>query len=197
MPSDWQRSIICLIYKKVDKLVCNNYKGISLLCVPYKHFRSILRGRLEPLAERIMGEYQAGIRKGRSTIDHIFTVKQILEKCWEINIDLFQIFTDFQQAYDSFDKAMIGYIMREMEIGSFFQVKQDLKQGEGLAPFLFNLVLEYVIRKLQVDTIHTLEYKSAQIVGYADDINFMGRSLRSVEEMFEALEMEGKEVGLK
>jgi hypothetical protein len=36
-----------------------------------------------------------------------------------------------------------------------------------------------------------------QIVGYADDINFMGRSLRSVEEMFEALEMEGKEVALK
>jgi hypothetical protein len=92
---------------------------------------------------------------------------------------------------------MIGYIMREMEIGSFFQVKQDLKQGEGLAPFLFNLVLEYVIRKLQVDTRHTLEYKSVQIVGYADYINFMGRSLRSVEEMFEALEMERKEVGIK
>jgi hypothetical protein len=50
---------------------------------------------------------------------------------------------------------------------------------------------------LQVDTTHTLEYKSLQIVGYADDADFMGRSLRSVEEVFEALEMEGKEVGFK
>jgi hypothetical protein len=72
-----------------------------------------------------------------------------------------------------------------------------LKQGDGLAPLLFNLVPEYVIRKLQVVTRHTLEYKSLQIVGYADDINWMGKSLRSVEEIFEALKMEGKEVGLK
>jgi hypothetical protein len=44
---------------------------------------------------------------------------------------------------------------------------------------------------------HTLEYKSVQIVGCADNINLMGRSLTSVEEILEALEMEGKEVGLK
>jgi hypothetical protein len=51
-----------------------------------------------------------------------------------------------------------------MELGSFFQAKQGLKQVDGLATLLFNLVLEYVIRKPQVDR-HTLEYKSVQIVG--------------------------------
>jgi hypothetical protein len=71
---------------------------------------------LEPLAERIISEYQAGFRKGRSTIEQIFTVKQILEKCWERNIDLFQIFIDIQQAYDSVGRAMIGYIVREFGI---------------------------------------------------------------------------------
>jgi hypothetical protein len=50
---------------------------------------------------------------------------------------------------------------------------------------------------LQVGTRHTLEYKSVQIAGYSDDINLMGKCLRSVEEIFEALEMEGKVVGLK
>jgi hypothetical protein len=49
-----------------------------------------------------------------------------------------------------------------------------LKQGDGLAPLLFNLVLEYVIRKFQVDTRRTLEYKSVLIVVYADDIDFIG-----------------------
>jgi hypothetical protein len=76
-------------------------------------------------------------------------------------------------------------------------VKQSLKQGNALAPLLFNLVLEYVIRKLWVDTRYTLEYKSVRIVVYADDINFMWRSLRCVEVIFKALEMKGKEVGLK
>jgi hypothetical protein len=36
-----------------------------------------------------------------------------------------------------------------------------------------------------------------QIVCYADDINLIGRSLISVEEIIEAVEMERKEVGLK
>jgi hypothetical protein len=71
---------------------------------------------LEPLTERIIGKYQAGFRKGRSTIDRVFTVKQILEKCWKRNIDLFQICIDFEQACDSLDRAMIGYIMREFGI---------------------------------------------------------------------------------
>jgi hypothetical protein len=35
MPSDWKESIICRIYKKGNKLVHNNYRGISLLCVSY------------------------------------------------------------------------------------------------------------------------------------------------------------------
>jgi sorting nexin-29 len=180
-----REALYAQIIKRGDKLVCNNYRGLSLLCIPYKFFTSILYDRLEPLAERIIGEYQAGFRKGRSTTDQIFPVKQILEKCWDRNTDLFQILIDFPQGFDSVDSAMTGYIMREfgipeksvrlveltlentissvtiqMEIGSFFQVKQGLKQGNGLAPLLFNLALEYVIRKLQVDIRHTLEYKS-------------------------------------
>ena len=40
-----------------------------------------------------------------------------------------------------------------------------------MAPTLFNLALEYIIRKLPIDRNSTLEHKVVQIVGYADDIN--------------------------
>jgi hypothetical protein len=83
VPKEWRKSIICPIYKKGDKLKCMNYRGIALLCTAYKLFANILRNRLEPIIEGIIGEYQAGFRPGRSTIDQLFTVKQTLGKCWE------------------------------------------------------------------------------------------------------------------
>lgn len=81
MPAEWRKSIICPIYKKGDKLKCENYRRISLLCVAYKIFTKILAKRISPLAERIIGEYQGGFRPSRSTVDQLFTVKQILSKC--------------------------------------------------------------------------------------------------------------------
>jgi hypothetical protein len=44
---------------------------------------SILRDRLEPLAEIIIGDYHARFRKGISTTGQIFAVKQILEMLGE------------------------------------------------------------------------------------------------------------------
>jgi hypothetical protein len=95
----------------------------------------------------------------------------------ERNTDVVQNFTDFQQAYDSIDRTVIGYIRREFKIpgklvglvelimqntlacfkiqtekGNFFEVTQGLKQGHGLAPLLFNLALEHAIRQLCIDT---------------------------------------------
>jgi sorting nexin-29 len=107
MPCDWRNSIICPIYKKGDKLMCENYRGISLLSATYKILTYIIRKRLEPIAEQVIWEYQAGFRKGRSTMDHIFTMKRISEKCWEHNVDLFQIYIDFRQAYDHINREKL------------------------------------------------------------------------------------------
>ena len=51
--------------------------------------------------EEIIGEYQGGFRRGRSTFDRIFTMKQILEKCWDQNMDVHNLFTDFEPAHDT------------------------------------------------------------------------------------------------
>jgi len=43
-----------------------------------------------------------------------------------------------------------------------FKVGTGLKQGEGRAHKLFNIALEYVIRKLSVQTTSTVFHKSVQ-----------------------------------
>jgi hypothetical protein len=81
------------------------------------------------------------------------------------------------------------------DLTDLFEVKRGLKQGDGLAPLLFNIVLEYAIRQLSVDVNSSLICKSDQIVGYADDINIMGRSMQTVEKIYRDLE-EHSEIGL-
>ena len=37
-------------------------------------------------------------------MDNIFIMRQILEKCYEYNIEIDLLFTDFKQAFDSVDR---------------------------------------------------------------------------------------------
>ena len=48
-----------------------------------------------------------GFRPNRTTIDNIFIVRQIYEKCHEYNIDLHNIFKDFSQAFDTINRDVI------------------------------------------------------------------------------------------
>ena len=75
---------ITVLFKKGDRSLCNNYRGISLRSIVGKIFADIILQRLHILAERVYAESQSGYRKGRSTIDGIFTLRQVMEKSREI-----------------------------------------------------------------------------------------------------------------
>ena len=79
IPSEWKKGIIIPVFKKGDKQDCLNYRGISLLITTYKVFTRILYNRVLPYAENTIGEYQSGFRAGRSTSDHIFTLRMAME----------------------------------------------------------------------------------------------------------------------
>lgn len=111
MPAEWRTGIICPIHKKGNKLVCENYRSISLLSTAYKALTAIIKDKLENYAENIIGEYQAGFRPGKSTTDQLFTVRQVYESFWEFGIDVYQLFVDFKQAYDCIDRNKMYTIM--------------------------------------------------------------------------------------
>jgi len=67
---------------------CNNYRSISLLDTAYKVLSNIHLNKLKSYGNEIVGEYQGGFRRGKSTVDQIHTVKQIMEICYEYNQEL-------------------------------------------------------------------------------------------------------------
>ena len=86
VPSDMRDAKIVTLYKnKGDRSDCNGYRGIFLLNIVGKVFARVILARLQVLAARVYSESQCGFRAGRSTIDMIFSVRQLQEKCQEQN----------------------------------------------------------------------------------------------------------------
>jgi hypothetical protein len=116
LPEQLKESIILRIYKKGDKTDCSNYRGISLLSASHKILSNILLSRLIPFVDEIIGYHQCGFRRNRSTTDQIFCIRQILEKKWESNGTVHQLFIDFSKAYDSIRREVLYNILIEFGI---------------------------------------------------------------------------------
>ena len=82
-------------------MICSNYRPITLLNVAYKIFTILLNNRLSNIVESKLEDCQMGFQLNRSTIDNLFIVRQIIEKCYEFKIELHNIFIEYTKAFDS------------------------------------------------------------------------------------------------
>jgi len=143
----------------------------------YEILSNILLSSLIPYAKEIIGDHQCGFRRNSSTINHIFCIRQILEKKWEYNEEVHLLFIDFKKAYDSVRRDVLYKIPIEFgilrklvrlvkmsltetysrvwvgkNVSDWFPIWNGLKQAEALTPIIFNFALEYAIRRVQVNT---------------------------------------------
>ena len=72
----------------------------------------ILCERLKPYLSSIIGLYQCGFRPGKSTVDQMFTLRQILEKTHEFNVDMHHLFIDVTQARFKYSCEYSQYVCR-------------------------------------------------------------------------------------
>lgn len=213
-------SVICPIFKKGDPTKVSYYRGISLLDTAYKVLSIAILRRIEVLAIDIVGKYQCGFSRGRSISDHIFTIRQTMEKYYEYDKDLHMIFIDFRQAYDSIDREQLWTVLQHfglpkklvnfvkncnsnttckvrfegLESGNF-EVKSGLRQGDALSPIFFNMVLEKVVRDIH-ETRKIGLTGNGTLYAYAENIVILGDSQTEVEESTKKLIKSSKIMGL-
>ena len=157
--------------------MCDNHRGISLLSIPGKILGRVILNRLSKHIHDIgmLPESQCGFHAGRSTMDMIFTARQLQEKCREQQRKLYAVFVDLMKAFDlvdrtdlweillkidcptdfvtiicSFHEGMQASVIENGEVYPNFEVTNGTKQGCGLAPLLnvifFLMMLQVAFR---------------------------------------------------
>ena len=231
-PSIWLRSQIIPIAKKGDLTLPTNYHGISLLPIAAKIYNKLLLNRIRAEVDPILRKNQNGFRPGRSTLGQILTLRRIIEEITFCNKTAALIFVDFSKAFDSVNRDTMFEILElygiPVEIIAAikvlytntqatvltpdgetepFDILAGILQGDTLAPFLFIIVIDYVMRT-SVDSMKEsgLLYQPRKSsrhpalyitdADFADDIALLSDNLAGAQALLSSLESAANCAGL-
>ena len=197
-----------------------------------KVYNKMLLHRIQPHIDPILSWTQAGFRKSRSTLSNILALRRIIEGIRLKNIPLTMVFVDFCKAFDSINrdqmfkileaygipneiinaikviyKDNIAAVITPTGLTEFFRVLSGIFQGDTLAPFLFIIVIDYVLRKTYracpgagIDLVPRRGSRQPAThlgdLSYADDVTLLSYYRDKAQELLHSLEQAASQVGL-
>ncbi len=221
VPNDWLRGVIVPIFKKGDRKECNNYRGITLQSQGAKIYERVIERRVRNIVEPKLREEQYGFRRGRSTIDLIFALRQIMERRWEEGKALYMVFLDLEKAYDHLPREKVWTCLQQKGVSNtlveriksmyqrcescvqtshglseWFKVSIGLRQGSVLSPILFDVVMDEMLRRVD-PRMEEEEGQGTKTLIYADDIVELGDSAEEVQQKVNKWNEVTEEFGMK
>ena len=206
VPLDWQTGVVVPLFKKGDRRVCSNYRGITLLSLPGKVFSGVLQRRVRRIVEPRIQEEQCGFRPGRGTVDQLYTLRRILEGAWEFAHPVHMCFVDLEKAFDRVPRGALWGVLREYGVtapliravrslydrcqslvriasskSDSFPVRVGLRQGCPLSPILFIVFMDRISRRSQV--MEGFRFGDARIRSllFADDVVLLAPSSQELQ----------------
>lgn len=231
-PPSWLTGGIIPVPKKGDLTSASNYRGITLLPIAAKIYNKLILNRIVPILDPLLRKNQNGFRKGRGTLSQILSIRRILEEMRKLNKNVTICFVDFKKAFDSISREKMFQILKLYGIPikiisairalytstkakvvspdgdtDIFDIQAGVLQGDTLAPFLFILVLDYVLRiSLDTSSHKGILLKAKQSsrnpdlfltdLDFADDLALISESIKHAEELLHSLETAASQVGL-
>ena len=135
-PEIWSQSMIVPLYKKGNKMLETNYRGITLLSCMGKFFNVIINERITNFAisNGIIKQEQFGFIKGNRTSDCLVILHSLADYFMnKKKTKLYTAFIDFQKAYDKVPRDILLSKLYSVGIrGDVFKVVKNIYQNEKL-----------------------------------------------------------------
>ena len=197
-PTSWGQGVIVNLFKDGNPNDPGNYRGITLISIIRKLFSNMLRKRIEKGVA--LHESQAAFREGRSCVDHIYTLSQIVHASGMCKRQLFALFLDIKKAYDTVWRAGLFYKLKAKGVkGRAWRVLYDLfgktqskvrvsgtlsspfdllvgvGQGDPLSTLLFDIFIDDLLESLHVECggngVTLSEALKIAALAFADDVS--------------------------
>ena len=160
-------------------------------------YTSILDRRVRAITEDKLLEEQGAFKRNRSCIDQMFTLRQLGEKVMEKNIKMVMVCVDLEKAYDKVDRGLLWQVIDAYEVrgrlaravkslyvgceacvrvlgenSEWFKVKQGVRQGCVMSPWLFNIFIDNTIWEARESFVGGVELRenTVQLLLFADDL---------------------------
>jgi hypothetical protein len=221
-----RRGIICLIFKKGDKLSLKNWRPISLLNVDYKIITKVLANRLKQVLPSIIHKDQTCGIPGRSIAETTSFVRDLIEYVNRKNLPCALICLDQMKAFDRVDWNFMFKTLKKFGFGDsfikwvqicytnissavknngwisyFFDLERGTRQGCPLSAILYVIIAEVlavsVRKEVQIRGIKLPDGSEHKIAQYADDTTVAVSDTDSIEALFSLLKVYESASGAK
>jgi hypothetical protein len=211
-PAVWREGNVIPIKKSGGNASrIEDHRPITLTCALSKILERILHSRLSSWAESrlLLAEEQAGFRKGRSTLDQLFTLNEIISMRKDTGKLTFCAFLDVRSAYDTvwrngllyrlhecgvsgrmftLIKSMLALTVRRVVIqgsnSSNFSPQLGLPQGAVLSPLLYALFVNPLAVNLNALNLGVEVYeRRVSVLLYADDLVLLADNAEDLQRM--------------
>ena len=229
-PDLWNISNIVPVPKSGYLTKADNYRGISFTSIMAKTYNRMIINRIRPVLDPLLRHNPNGFRQKRTAVGQIIAISRILEGNKDNNLPDIFTFIDFKKAFDSIHRGKMTKVLRSYSIpdklvhaingyantrakvyspdgvSEEFDIVAGVLQGNTLSPYLFIIVLDYVLRKAinghNEELGFTIVPRRSRILhptvltDFSDDIALLSNTVSQARELLLRVESECKKVGL-